>query len=380
MSPTLFLALAACSGRSPGPPGVLLVTVDTWRADHLTATHSPNAWRLGHSGLRFEDAWSPIGLTTAAHASLFTGRQPPATGVRGNNHHGYELAGSFTTVAESFAAAGWSTAAFVSGWPAGPAGGLEQGWERFSGPLAGEREGTTAVAEAVSWIGARRQRWLAWVHLYEPHGPYAPPAEDLQAVDGQDTDRDRYGGEVHAADRYLAPLLEAARGAGASIVLTSDHGEVLDEERCGWQHERSATPEVLRIPLVIAGPDIEPATRSERVGLVDLYPTLHGLAGLTPPAGHDGQDLLSAPHEGRAVWVGEAGLCDPECAAGCRPAGFAGKDVVVYAGDRSCRDRRGTPGTGDASLAPHLEGWRPVQLPTTSEDAARTEALGYTEP
>ncbi len=374
----------ACTGEPPppppAPPGVLLITIDTWRADHFDAALTPQAWALGEQGLVFTDAWSPIGLTTPAHASLLTGLTPPHHGLRGNNHHGYALAATFTTVAEHFAAAGHGTGAFVSAWPAGPVGGLDQGWQVFSGVESGERPGVEAVLEARAWIARQTGPWLAWVHLYEPHGPYQPMPGILSAIGGSDTDRDRYRGEVHQADQILSPLLGDIRRAGASVVLTSDHGEVLDEERCGWQHERSAGPEVLRVPLVVAGPEVPRGQRTGRVGLMDVFPTLLRLGGLSDPGGHDGFDLLSDPPPDRTVWVGEAGLCDPACAEGCQPAGFAGKDRVVHGPSGRWLDRPGRSPQGDPALAAHLADWPRAADPTEAQHAEQGEALGYTDP
>ncbi|GEM_PF-1155993 len=374
------MLLLACGSPPVAPDGVLLVTIDTLRADHLDPVHTPETWALAEQGLRFEDAWSPIGLTTAAHASLLTGLTPPRHGLRGNNHHGYSLAAAHRTVAEVFQDAGWETGAFVSAWPAGPAGGLDQGWAVFSGPAEGERGGGVAVTEARAWIGERRGPWLAWVHVYEPHGPYTPPAADLAAVGGSDTDRDRYGGEVHAADRLLGPLYRDARRSGAGILVTSDHGEILDEERCGWQHERSVGPGVLRVPLIVAGPKVPVGTRDERVGLMDLFPTLLRLGGLPDPGGHDGRDLLATPTPDRGVWVGEAGLCDPACAQGCSPAGFAGKDRIVHGPTSTWLDRPGRSPRGDPALASHLAAWPRAAAPQGDAHSEQGQALGYTDP
>lgn len=379
----LWLATLACSRPGPPPPpppGVLLVTIDTWRADHFDSTSTPNAWTLGEQGLVFTDAWSPIGLTTPAHASLLTGLTPPHHGLRGNNHHGYSLAPEHTTVAEVAQAAGWATAAFVSAWPAGPEGGLDQGWQTFSGPESGERSGQVAVDEARTWIAGQTGPWLAWVHVYEPHGPYAPPPQDLAALDGADTDLDRYRAEVHAADRLLGPLLRDAVERGTGVVLTADHGEVLQEERCGWQHERSVAPGVLQVPLIVLAPHGPRGRRDARVGLMDLFPTLLHLAGLPDPGGHDGRDLLAAPTPSRTVWVGEAGLCDPGCADGCTPQGFAGKDRVVYGPDSRWLDRPGRSPAGDPDLAAHLADWPRALAPVEAGQAEQGAALGYTDP
>lgn len=375
----LLLLALACKPALP-TPGVLLVTIDTWRADHLDPTLTPAVNELAQRGARFTNAWSPIGLTTAAHASLLTGLLPPRTGLRGNNHHGYALPQSITTLAEVYAAAGWDTAAFVSAWPAGPVGNTNQGFASFDAPSDGERPGNVAVDKATLWLQERQQPWFLWVHVYEPHGPYVPSAEDLAAVGGGEGDAARYRGEVHAADRIVGPLLKLAYGAGATVVVAGDHGEVLGEESCGFQHDRSASPSVLHVPIVLAGPGVAPALIEQQVGLIDVAPTLLRLSGLNPPPDLDGHDLLTGP--AREVWVGESGLCDPRCALGCSPAGFLGKDRVVYgAVSGSLIDRPGRGLIGDAALAHYLDAYPPpTDEPVGEKVLEAVRSLGYIAP
>ncbi len=346
------LLLMACSS-SKTPQGVLLVTIDTWRSDHFTEQRTPAAWALG--GARFRDAWSPIGLTTAAHASLFTGLLPPEHGLRGNNHHGYALPESASTVAERFQSHGWATGGFVSAYPAR----LEQGFDHFSAPESGERSGEIAVSEARGWIEARTGPWFAWVHLFEPHGPYQGDA---------DTDAGRYAQEVALADALLAPLFDQVKGSW--VVLTSDHGEVHQEETCGWQHARSSSPVVLRVPLVVAGPTIQDSWPDRMVGLTDLHDTLLELPGL-----QDGTTVFEVERE---AWVGESGFCDPGCAAGCTPEGFLGKDRAVYGREGGkLVDRPGVGLIGDAAFSPRLEGYpRPSEEPADL-DIEQARSLGY---
>ena len=359
----LVLSLACTSA----PPGVLVVTIDTWRADHFGPELTPNAHALGQRGRVYTDAWSPIGLTTPAHASLFTGKLPHEHGMRANNHHGYELASGVTTLAEELQAAGWATGAWVSAWPAGPEGGLARGFQIFDGPDAGERTGSVAVDAARAWIATRETPWFAWVHVYEPHGPYAP-APSVRARFGGDGDPAGYDGEVWTADQLVGPLLDDARHA--HVVLTSDHGEVHEEEVCGWQHERSASEQVLRVPLITAGPTVERGVDGDRVGLVDVADTVRGWAGL--PA--KGPGLATA----RTVWIGESGVCDPRCARGCAPEGVMGKDFVVYERTgKSYRRRPGAGDSGDPSLSHHLDDVADPIPPAGQRLDEAVQGLGY---
>ena len=149
-------------------PSLLLVTIDTRRADHLDHQLTPNIQAVAEQGWRFTNAWSPMGLTSPAHATIFTARFPWQHDMRGNNHHGYELPWQANTLAEQARTSGWRTAAWVSAYPAGPAGGLDQGFQLFDAPEASERPGDVAdqlrhlrgvlrvrhVASA--WLSARR--------------------------------------------------------------------------------------------------------------------------------------------------------------------------------------------------------------------------------
>ena len=230
----MLLLLFACSWLSSPPveeasafPVVALITVDTWRADHVGPEHTPEIWRIAAEGERYTSAWSPMGLTTPSHATMLTGHAPWSHGVEANNHHGYTLGATPATLPEKYP--DWARGAFVSAYPAGPEGGMRRGWDVFDGPEAGERPGPETVRRAMEWLPKDRPA-LLWVHVYEPHGPYIGTGA---------TERERYGEEVLRADRAVAPLLRVLKARGATIVITSDHGEVLDEERCSYQHERS---------------------------------------------------------------------------------------------------------------------------------------------
>jgi choline-sulfatase len=386
--------LGACSSEEesgPPAPAIVLITIDTWRADHLDHSLTPHIHALAEQGWRFEHAFSPIGLTSPAHATLLTGLSPARHGMRANNHHGSSLPWSVETVGEHLRKQGWRTAAFVSAYPAGPEGGLSQGFQVFDGPEESERSGDIAVSKAVGWLGTipRREPLFLWVHLYEPHGPYRPPKEDAIAVGASSGERDRYAAEVHAADRFLGPLLEAAEKRNATIAVTSDHGEVLDEEICSWQHERSIHEHVLKVPLVIAGRGVDEATlREEWVGLMDVVPTLLALNGASALPEIDGVPLLE-PGLGRNDWLAESGLCEPDCAPGCEPEGLAGRDRVLLADGWRIVDRPGRGPWAEGEGAPFPDEWRslfaplprfvPPPPPSDPDAEEAAKALGYQE-
>jgi arylsulfatase A-like enzyme len=391
--PVLLASGCTCSeAPGPAPPSIVLVTIDTWRADHLDHILTPNIHGLAEEGWRFDNAFTPIGLTSPAHASLLTGLMPGRHGMRANNHHGSSLPWKVETAPEHLRKLGWRTAAFVSAYPAGPEGGLSQGFQVFDGPEAAERSGDVAVAKAVGWLGTvpERESFFLWVHLYEPHGPYSPPREDAIAVGASQGEADRYAAEVHAADRMLAPLLDAARDREALIAVTADHGEVLDEEICSWQHERSIHDSVLRVPLIIAGPGVPRSERREEwVGLVDVLPTLLALLGQPALPEVDGVPMLE-PGSGRDLWLAESGMCEPDCAPGCAPEGLGGRDRVVLTETWRVVDRPGRGPWAEGVGAPFPEEWRgllaplPVFVPPAPavdpEAQQAAEALGYQDP
>ena len=338
------------------PPTVALITIDTWRADHLTPDLTPAIWAMAEAGERYENAWSPMGLTTPAHATMFTGVLPWEHGTWANNHHGYALGESIPVLMESERYAGWAKGAFVSAYPAGPEGGLARGWDVFDGPESGERPGSIAVERALEWLPTD-QATLLWVHIYEPHGPYEGKGA---------TERARYAEEVAKADRIVAPLLAALGERNATIVVTSDHGEVLDEERCSYQHERSISDHVLKVPLVRWMPEMTPAVRAEWVGLTDV------------PALLAGESI-----GGRDHWVGQSGMCESDCAPGCSPAGLTGRDTVAIdpSGRRVNRPGRGrfSIGTPSDGLEQRLDAVPPVPPPSDAQ-TEQGRALGYIDP
>ncbi|NOY28567.1 MAG: sulfatase [Oligoflexia bacterium] len=348
-------APAPAPDPAPAPPPVVaLITIDTWRFDHFSAQDTPNLWALAQQGQRYDNAWTPIGLTSPAHATMLTGLMPWEHGMRANNHHGYRLRSDVPVIADTL---GLVAGAFVSAYPAGPAGGLDRGFDIFDGPDSGERPGRIAVNHALAWLSkgepAQHSAFL-WVHLYEPHGPYKGKGA---------TDSERYSEEVALADATLAPLLAELTRRGSRIVVAADHGEVLTEEPCGRQHERSIAPQVLHVPLFVWAPGMVPSVITARVGLSDVPALLQGLA----PASH-------------SVWLAESGMCEPSCAPGCAPTGLAGRDAVAMDDGGRWIHRPGlgtfSEGKPDPALRALAESLPPVP-PPIGASAAETAALGY---
>ncbi len=297
--------------RAAAPPAasVLLITIDTLRADAVgaygaVAARTPALDSLARQGVLYERAFAAAPITLTSHATLLTGLYPPGHGAR---HNGIAMRAGAASLAGAFTAAGARTAAFVSAFPLDRSFGLSRGFELYSdrmprgpdGRLANERPGRETVGEAIAWIRAHpRERFFAWVHLFEPHAPYG------DAGDGRPS-RDRYADEVAEADRQVARLLDALgpRRAGTAIVAAGDHGEAFGEHG-EIAHSVFVYDTTLRVPLVIAGPGVVARRESAPVSLADVAPTLASLAGLKRWDA-DGIDLrVAEPRVGEARRAG----------------------------------------------------------------------------
>lgn len=293
-------------GSRPGLD-ILLITIDTLRADALGAYGKPNAgtpWidRLATEGVRFESAHAHNVVTLPSHASLLSGLLPTHHGVRDNS--GFRFPSGIPTLASLLAGNGYRTGAFVSAFPLAARFGLASGFEVYEDSFvdAGirpafveqERSGTQTVALARAWIEQHDERpTFTWVHLYEPHYPYVSPQPFAQRfVD------DPYQGGVAAADAalepLLQPLLDAAAPGNTLVVLTADHGESLGEHGEAT-HGIFAYEGPLRVPLVLYQPELIVAGGvGGEARLVDVLPTILDLAAVPIPAGLDGTNLLPA--------------------------------------------------------------------------------------
>ena len=287
---------------------VLLITIDTLRADVLSSDGgtaiTPNLDRLGSDGVRFTFAHAQSVVTLVSHTNILTGEYPYQHGVRDNA--GFRLADGSVTLATLLHARGRPTGAFVGAFPLNRQFGLAQGFDVYDDVSARdslaadfslpERRAADVVKVATTWIARQQTPWFAWVHVFDPHAPYAPPAPfDSQYASNP------YAGEVAYVDSALGPLLELARvqPRPTAIVVTGDHGEALGDhgERT---HGLFAYESTLHIPLIVAqvGGRITErrgdATSGVSVRHVDILPTITDLLQITPPAGLPGRTLLTA--------------------------------------------------------------------------------------
>ena len=304
------------------PRNVLIITVDTARADRYSyAGPSPvsttAADGLAEAGIAFLSAVAPSPITLVSHATLFTGQDPCVHGVRNNGD--FALASETVTMAEVFAENGWTTAAFIGASVLDSRYGLDQGFSTYDDEITitdvtgmfayARRRGDLVVEAALNWLGTSvAERTFVWVHLYDPHAPYDPPEPEKSRYP-----ESAYDGAIAFADRQVGALLDGYRRLGrfdrTLVVLTSDHGESLGEhgERTHGVFIYDAT---VKVPLVMRGPGIDPGVRvSSLVGLIDVMPTVLGLAGIEIPASVDGHDLRHlvtgevSIDDGRAVYL-----------------------------------------------------------------------------
>ena len=284
----LALLIAACREKPRRPLNVLLITVDTFRADRL-GNNTPALAGLARQAIRFDAADSPVPLTLPAHASLMSGLLPLHHGLRNNGLGAFPA--ERQTLAKTFAANSYRTGAFVGSFILDHRFGLDRGFERYddeivrnvtdsSGTFEAERRGGEVADRALSWLRQNDARpFFAWVHLYDAHAPYAPPPPYPQTYDG----------EVAYVDAQVARLLAAVDRGNTIIVVVGDHGEALGEHG-ELTHGLLLYEPTLHVPMIIAAPSLAARVIQTPVSTVDLAPTIASLAGVAF-APVDGRDL-----------------------------------------------------------------------------------------
>ncbi|RPJ48318.1 MAG: hypothetical protein EHM19_02195 [Candidatus Latescibacterota bacterium] len=331
----LLLALACARDREPLVDSILLVTIDTCRADRIGCYGNANAFtptldRLASQGVLFLNCVTQVPSTLSSHATILTSLYPRNHGVPRN---GFALPEDVQTIAQIFADRGFQAAAFVGAFPVDHSFGLDRGFSVYddtteSGPLGGEleRSASSVTERAVAWLRQTGERpFFAWVHYFDPHWPYDPPKIYAEArrpdpgryspksladanaiqfglVPFDDKDREvffaAYDGEIHYVDGALALLLESipeARRDRMLIVITGDHGEGFGRHGA-FGHGKYLWSNALEVPLILYGPTVCPAPRIEpaTVRLLDLAPTILEAAGVPVPDHFEGQSLLDA--------------------------------------------------------------------------------------
>ena len=331
----MLIALFATSARAPEPPNVILISIDTLRADHLSAygyerNTSPAIDAFAAEALLFENAFSHASDTRLSMAALLSGFLPHETAVmkRGAPSPEEHL---LPTVLQRH---GYTTLAVVSNYVLRASRGWSVGFDVFDDRMD-EREAVRPLPErtarhttnrAIELLREHRDgRFFLWVHYQDPHGPYTPPAGDdifhdadrpprhlsrngslsgrggipAYQVIGDETDWGayvaRYDGEIHHADRHVGRLLAELRQLGlygsALIILTSDHGEGMGEHDYFFAHAEELRAPLLRVPLIVRRGHRLRGRQSDAVQHLDLAPTVRAVVGLPPDPRHRGRDL-----------------------------------------------------------------------------------------
>jgi len=281
---------------------VLLVTIDTLRADHVGAygyalAETPTLDRLAGEGVLVEDAVVQVPQTRPSHASILTGRLPYEHGLRDNFSPPLEPA--HPTLATLLKQQGYATGGFIGAYPVSRDSGLDRGFDVFDDPFSktegngprldeSARAAGAVVDAALAWLGALEARpFLAWVHVFDPHTPYAPPSPFRERFEASP-----YDGEIAYADAEIGRLLDWLERSGEAgrtlVVVTSDHGEGLGDHGED-EHQLFVYDSTLHVPLVVAWPGELPAgvRLQGQLRSVDLLPTILDLVG-APPADTSG--------------------------------------------------------------------------------------------
>jgi tetratricopeptide (TPR) repeat protein len=271
-------------------PNIILITIDTLRADHLGCygykqDTSPNIDRLASRGLIFRNAFATAPITLPSHASILTGLYPA--------HHGFHDNAFFQTpsvwrLPEALKNAGYKTAAFISGAPLLSKYGINHGFDLYQDQIDGtERKAAETADIALKWIAKTSHPYFAWIHFFDPHAEYDPPREFASRFPGKP-----YDGEIAYVDQQIGKLI---KGVDQNVlwIITADHGESLGEhgESTHGVFLYNAT---LHVPLIFAGPNITKQERAEAVSLSDIAPSIMAFANLKIPSKLDGVSLLNS--------------------------------------------------------------------------------------
>jgi arylsulfatase A-like enzyme/Tfp pilus assembly protein PilF len=428
----ILLFANALKAAPPAPPNIILITLDTTRADRMGFLGSksgltPNLDLLAAQSVIFTRAYSHVPLTTASHATIFTGTYPQFSGV---TDFGKPLRTDLPYLPDLLHQHGYQTAAFVSSLVLDPIGGTAPGFDRgFDTYNAGfrirrsgedryhtlERRAEDVVARALEWLKAHsHQPFFLWVHLYDAHDPYDPPEPYATRYS-----KSPYDGEVAYVDASVGKLLSALRSRGlyrnALIAVMADHGEALGEhgER---SHGIFLYDETIHVPLLFKLPGAHLGSKrvDTRAGLVDITPTVLDAVGLHIPDGVQGESLLSLMKcrvEGRGGPTAQGSLIT--ASGSDRPAyaetdypqrafGWsslrslrAGKYLFIKAPERELYDQHSDPAAShniataspavSDTLAAKIEEFRARTITgasnaasrLSSEEAEQLRALGY---
>jgi len=348
------LVLAACSGdteeatvaRAPLPPkselpAILLVTLDTTRADHTGIetglVKTPNLESLAASGINYTQAYSVTPTTLPSHTSMLTGLYPADHHIREN---GRRVDNKLDLLAVLLKKRGYETAAFVSGFPLDGQFGLSRGFDHYDDDFDGdatERNAAATTDLALAWMEDKAGPLFMWVHYYDPHEPYDPPEPFTTQYPGNP-----YLGEIAYMDQELGRLVSTFeakfQGRPLKIVVAGDHGEGLGDHG-ETLHGNLLYQGTMRVPLVIAGSGISAGAREQAVSVRQVFDTVLGWTGEDRPGGLMGDN--TEPVLGEAL--------KPYLQYGWQPQFMAvqGGIKVIRSGDTEIYDVLADPAEND---------------------------------
>ncbi len=297
---------------------LLLITMDTTRADHLRAyghqgVNTPTIDALAQRGVLFSKAITPVPATLPAHSSIHTGQYPFHHGVRANGT--FRLEEKAQTLAETLRSAGYQTGAAVSAFVLDGRFGLPQGFDDYNDDLTKgvkhsphmfrERPAEFTNEVAFEWLDAhgREGKFFYWVHYFDPHAAYLPPEPFRSRYR-----HDLYSGEIAYTDAQIGKLLEKLEMLGLSgrtlVVLTADHGEGLGEHG-EMTHALLVYDTTLHVPMIYSAPPPFPQGKvaMTQASLVDVMPTVLDLLGVAAPEDLDGTSLREAAAGPRSLYL-----------------------------------------------------------------------------
>lgn len=403
-----LVLLAAGCGRTPPPRNVLLVTIDTLRADHLSSygyerRTSPALDAFLDRGTRFQTALAPAPLTAPSHASIMTGAYPSFHSV-GIYNGDYALADTEETLAELCERRGLATAAVVSNPVLGSFVGLDQGFETYDDELESaelnrhlaDQIAIDAIDKALETLTEiEDEPFFFWLHLQDPHGPYDPPGLEpwetpssrpgadrtlrpgtddvgygrLPAYQVIEDERrvaayiDRYDAEILYLDRQLTRLFDHLEATDALddtlVIVTADHGEAIGEDDFYFAHGHSVGLDQIRVPFGIVGPGVPAGGVTEiPISTIDVFATVLEWLEIDAPKGSASRSLWNTMRDGS----------DPELSA--RPV-FAESTTqrAVATGNRFLR-RNIVDFATQPPPSPGRTDWREVRLPEILTDLA----------
>ncbi|MCK4413453.1 MAG: sulfatase [Candidatus Eisenbacteria sp.] len=336
---TILLVLAwSCGDGERRPRNVVLITIDTLRADYVgcygyARAHTPHLDALAAEGVRFAHAFSTINTTLASHAAMLSGLHPQAAGVPRNS---FPVPPDVPLVAEQLRAAGYTTAAFVSASALHSGMGLDRGFDLYDERFTFEgdqeqRRAETTTRAVLAWLERQPpEPFFLWVHYFDPHYPYSPPApfdtlhgggyrgradgsmDYLHRIQGKkdlprivpgpaDLQRliDLYDGEIAYLDAWLGPLLadlgRPERRASTLLILAADHGESMTEHDYFFDHGLDVYQPAMGVPFLVRCPPslkVAPRVVDEPVQTHSIAPTIIAYAGLPVFEECQGRNLL----------------------------------------------------------------------------------------